>query len=162
MVWLPILEKCIWFGFAALGFASLFNVPVRTLMIIWALGAVGGLVKVSMVHLGANVVIASLCGASLIGFLSIIAAHSKHSPHLVFCIPAVIPMVPGVFAYKMMIGLIHLTGSIDQACYPQILSETVNNALKTFFILLSLSVGVAIPMLVTRKSSSKLITLKRK
>ena len=38
---LMILEKGIWFGFAALGFAILFNVPQRTLLIIWSIGALG-------------------------------------------------------------------------------------------------------------------------
>lgn len=163
MEWLSLLEKGIWLGFAALGFAILFNVPPRTLLIIWLLGALGGLTKFFMMHWGISVILGSFGGASLIGILSIPAAHNKHAPPLVFAIPAVIPMVPGVFAYKMIIGLIKLAGDPSAISYTQTLTETVNNGLKVLFILISLAVGVAIPMLITRKSSVKNITvLKRK
>ena len=98
MEWINFFEKGIWFGFAALGFAILFNVPQRTLLIIWLLAAVGGLTKLFMLNFDLSVIFASFIGASVIGILSIPAAHNKHSPPLVFAIPAVIPMVPGVFA----------------------------------------------------------------
>jgi uncharacterized membrane protein YjjB (DUF3815 family) len=163
MEWLSFFEKGIWFGFAALGFAILFNVPPRTLFIIWLFGALGGLVKLMMMHTGVGVVLASFGGASVIGILSIPAAHNKHAPPLVFAIPAVIPMVPGVFAYRMMFGLIKLAGDPEIGSYQQILSDTVSNGLKVLFILMSLAVGVAIPMLVTRVSSVKHINIiKRK
>jgi uncharacterized membrane protein YjjB (DUF3815 family) len=161
MDWLSFLEKGVWFGFAALGFAVLFNVPPRTLAIIYALAALGGLTKLFMVHCGISVVLASLGGASLIGILSIQAAHNKHAPPLVFAIPAVIPMVPGVFAYKMMLGMIKLANDsgVDSG---QILTDTISNGLKAMFILMCLAVGVAIPMLVTRKSSVKHIKIVKK
>lgn len=160
--WPEILASCPWFGFAALGFAVLFNVPSRTLFIIWLLGATGGLVKLVMLALGLGPVMASLLGASAIGVLSIPAAHNKHAPPMVFSIAAVIPMVPGVFAYRTMIGLVQLTGEVDGA-YQQALSETTNNAAKAIFILMALAVGVALPNIVMRKESAKEIKLgKRK
>ena len=152
--WLEILASIPWFGFAALGFAVLFNVPQRTLLIIWLLGATGGLVKLAMLALGLGPVMASMLGASTIGALSIPAAHNKHAPPMVFSIAAVIPMVPGVFAYRTMIGLLQLTGEVDSA-YQQALSETINNGAKAVFILMALAVGVALPNIVMRKESAK-------
>jgi len=155
---LLFLEKGIWFGFAALGFAVLFNVPVRTLSIIYLLGAVGGLTKLALLQFDAPVVIATFAGATMIGILSISAAHNKHAPPLVFSIPSVIPMIPGAFAYRMMLGLIKLSGtSISTDLYYQTLAETTNNGLKTIFILLALAAGVSIPMLISRKETIKKI-----
>jgi uncharacterized membrane protein YjjB (DUF3815 family) len=158
---LALLEKGIWFGLAALGFGILFNVPRRTLWVIWVLGAIGGLTKVFLLEGGIGVVLASFAGASFIGVLSIQAAHGKHAPPLVFSIPAVIPMVPGAFAYRMMLGFMNLTGDITSENYNELLHQTVNNGLKTLFILMSLAVGVSIPMLATRKESAKVIKLKK-
>jgi len=152
--WLEILASMPWFGFAALGFAVLFNVPPRTLYIIWLLGATGGLVKLVMLGLGLGPVMASFLGASTIGVLSIPAAHNKHAPPMVFSIAAVIPMVPGVFAYRTMIGLVQLTGEVGSA-YQQALSETINNGAKAVFILMALAVGVGLPNIITRKESAK-------
>lgn len=158
MDWIALLEKGFWAGFAALGFAILFNVPQRTLLIIWGLGAVGGLSKFFLLAVDVNIALASLAGASFIGVLSVYASHNKQAPPLVFSIPAVIPMVPGAFAYRMMLGCMELAGkSVDSQTYLVTLAETANNGLKAFFILIAISAGVSIPMLVTRKDTFKRI-----
>ena len=158
MDWIAILIKGFWAGFAAMGFAILFNVPQRTLLVIWAMGAIGGLMKFFLLGLEVNIVLASLGGATLIGILSIYAAHNKQAPPLVFSTPAVIPMVPGAFAYRMMLGCMELANtSINSDTYLKTLAETTNNGLKALFILIALSAGVAIPMLVTRKDTFKRI-----
>ena len=161
MEWITFAEKLIWFGMAALGFSVLFNVPQRTMLSIYLMAAAGGVTKVLLIHFGANVIVGSLAGATLIGLISISAAHNKHAPPLVFAIPAVIPMIPGIFAYRMMLGLIKLSGNIPPESYAQVLSETVSNGLKVMFILMSLAGGVAIPMLITRKESAKHIRFVR-
>jgi uncharacterized membrane protein YjjB (DUF3815 family) len=152
---LEILIKSFWSGIAAIGFAILFNVPKRTLFAIWAMGAMGGLIKFSTMHFDLHIVFASFLGATAVGIASIQMAHMRNSPPLVFSIPSVIPMVPGFFAYKMMLGLIALTTIENTDIYLQTLIETVNNGAKMMFILISLGTGVAIPMLITRKESVK-------
>ena len=157
MYWLEFFEKGIWFGLAAIGFAILFNVPLRTLKMIFIIGAVGGLIKSLMLLTGMNIILASLAGAIAVGIISISAAHNKHAPPMVFAIPSVIPMVPGAFAYKMMLGLMKLSDELPADAYSQVLADTINNGLKATFILLSLALGVAIPILITRKESVKKI-----
>lgn len=154
-------EKCIWFGLAAVGFGVLFNVPSRTLFPVFIMGALGGFTKVVLLHLGINIVAGSLAGATLIGFLSIPFAHIKHAPPPMFAIPAVIPMVPGLLAYRMMLGLINLAADTHPEAYSQILTETTYNGLKVMFILMSLALGVGLPMLITRKESAKEIRFRR-
>ena len=155
MIVLDIIIKSIWAGVAAIGFAILFNVPKRTIYAIAAIGFVGGLVKFSAIHFNLGIVFGSFLGATAVGIFSIQMAHIRKSPPLVFSIPSVIPMVPGFFAYKMMLGLIALTSIENTDAYLQNLIETVNNGAKMAFILLSLGIGVAVPMLLSRKESIK-------
>lgn len=152
---IQILERMIWPGLAAIGFAILFNVPKRTLWVIYAMGAMCGLTKLTALHLGVDIVTASFLGAIVVGFLSIPAAHSKHSPMYVFAIPSVISMIPGAFTYRALLGLMRLTTTMDAATYTDTLQQTTSNGLKAIFILLSLAVGVALPMLITRRESAK-------
>jgi len=161
MEWIFIFEKGIWFGLAATGFAVLFNVPTRTLIAICLMGALGGLTKTIMMHFDFNVIVASFSGATVVGFLSIFFAHDKHAPPPILAIPAVIPMVPGILAYRMMIGLINLAGKLDNTAYLRVLSETTNNGFKVMFILMGLATGVGLPMLITRKESAKDLRFKR-
>ena len=154
MEWILLSEKIIWFGFAAIGFAILFNVPARALPAVFIMGATGGMAKVVLMKFGVDIILATFAGATIIGIFSVYAAHIKHTPPLIFSIPSVIPMVPGAFAYRMMLGFINLSGNQTDG-YSQILESTVNNGLKTFFILLCLAAGVSFPMLITRKESVK-------
>jgi uncharacterized membrane protein YjjB (DUF3815 family) len=155
MILLEILIKSFWAGIAAIGFAILFNVPRRTLLPIWCIGAMGGLIKFTAMNYEMGVVFASFLGAVAVGVLAIQMAHMRNSPPLVFSIPSVIPMVPGIFAYKFMLGMIALTSIEKTDIYLQTLIETVNNGSKMMFVLISLGTGVAIPMLLTRKESIK-------
>lgn len=154
---LLFLEKGIWLGLAAIGFAVLFNVPKRALATIFVIGALGGLVKFFMIEQGIGIVLAAFCGASLIGLISVMAAHNRKAPPMIFAIPAVIPMIPGFFAYKAMVGIIELTAEKDHELYTKLFFETVNNGLSALFVLVALSGGVAIPLLITRKQTIKRI-----
>lgn len=152
---LAFFEKWIWLGCAAVGFGILFNVPQRTLAGIFIMAALGGALKLLIMHLGSGIILASFLGAMSIGFMCVYAAHWRHSPPFVLAIPAVIPMVPGAFAYRTMLGIIRLTGNLDPDVFTQLLQQTVDNGLKAFFVLLALSLGVSTPMLLTRSESVK-------
>ena len=158
---IPVLSKAFWCGWGALGFGILFNVPPRTLFALWIGGAIGGFLKFTLLQLTVGVVFASFVGATAVGMLSIPIAHFRHVPPMIFAIPAVIPMIPGVFAYRTMLGLIKLTGAIGPD-YTNILSDTVNSGVKTLFIIMSLALGVSVPMHVMRQESAKNIRLKIK
>ncbi len=152
---LLIISKSIAAGFAGVGFAILFNVPQRTLFPIGILSALGGIVKFGSMYFEIGIVFASFLAAIIIGIVSIRMAYSKDSPPLVFYIPSVIPLVPGFFIYKMMLGIMSLTSVTDTNVYLQNLIATVNNGTKAIFILISLGIGVAVPMLITRKETIK-------
>ena len=102
-----------------------------------------------------SIVPASFLAAIVIGIVSIQMAHSKNSPPLVFYIPSVIPLIPGFFIYKMMLGFMSLSNITDNDLYVQNLIQTVNFGTKATFILISLGIGVAFPMLITRKETVK-------
>ncbi len=152
---LSILEHLLWPGLASVGFAILFNVPQRTLIVIFGMGAVCGLTKFISMELGLQVISATFLAAIAVGFLSIAAAQNKLSPMYVFAIPSIISTIPGAFAYRTILGLIKLTQDLDSSTYIQVLSDVTSNGLKAVFVLLSISVGVALPMLLTRHESAR-------
>ena len=147
--------KSFWSGVAGIGFAILFNVPKRTLIAIFILGLLGGVIKFGSLYSGMGIVFATFLSASVVGFLSIQTAHWMKSPPMIFSIPAVIPMVPGLLAYKMMLGVISLSNLENSEVYLINLIETVNNGVKSILILIAIAIGVSIPMLLTRKESMK-------
>jgi uncharacterized membrane protein YjjB (DUF3815 family) len=159
--WLDIGLKSFGCGVAALGFGVLFNSPPRALVAI-ALGSLSaGLVKytlMSFVTWNGEVIVTSFVASIVVGLLSLWVAHLRHVPPNIFSIPAVIPLVPGVYAYRTMLGLIGLAGEVGET-YPSVLSETVHNAVITFFVIIAIALGVAVPMHLMRKESVKNIRL---
>ena len=154
---LVFIEKAMWFGCAAVGFAILFNVPTRTLIPIFLMAALGGITKLFFMYWNIGVVFSTFIGCAVIGMLSIFAAHYKHSPPFVFSIPAVIPMVPGTFAYYTMKGFIKLAYNTNPNEFMLLLDNTITNGSKTLFVLMAITIGVYAPMLLTRKESAKQI-----
>lgn len=152
-----LLEKGIWLGFAGIGFAVLFNVPRRTLGAIYIMAGAGGMLKFYLISIEFGFVFASFCGSSLIGFLSVFAAHYRKAPPMTFYLPALIPMVPGFFAYKAMVGVMKLTAEKNLEVHHKLFFDTLNNGLLALFIILALSAGAAVPLLITRKESVKRI-----
>lgn len=157
MDFIPIIEHMIWPALAAVGFAILFNVPRRTLIVILGMGAVCGLVKYLTMIWGLEVITATFLSAIIVGFLSIPAANNRHSPMYVFSIPSIISMIPGAFSYRAILGLVKLTKELSYTEYVDVMQQTTSNGLKAVFVLLSIAVGVALPMLLTRHESARAI-----
>ncbi|MGI9276028.1 MAG: threonine/serine exporter family protein [Endozoicomonas sp.] len=152
MTWM-FIERCLWAAVAALGFATLFTVPVRAFWAVALLAIIGyGLRGVGMMY-GLNLVIATLIASCTMGLLAIQLAHWVHTPTTVFMAPAVIPMVPGVFAYRTMMGLLEI--SSNSSAPVELLSSTANSGLVAMFTLLALAVGVSLPSLLFKNKSVK-------
>jgi uncharacterized membrane protein YjjB (DUF3815 family) len=127
LLW-ALLQEMLLAAVPALGFAMVFNVPLRALRYCALLGAIGRGSRMLMMHAGMNIEWASLLAAILIGIIGIVAA--------------VIPMFPGISAYTAMITVVE----ISHLGYSEALMETmITNFLKASFIVGALSIGLSLP-----------------
>lgn len=126
----------------AVGFALLFNVPPRALRYCAILGATGHTFRFILIHFNMPLVFATFFGASLIGFIGVHFSHRYLAHPKVFTVAAIIPMIPGVYAYKAMISIvqIHHFGWSEE-----LFIEMTNNFINTGFILGALVFGLALP-----------------
>ncbi|MGI9280226.1 MAG: threonine/serine exporter family protein [Endozoicomonas sp.] len=154
-----LIEKCCWAALAAMGFATLFTTPLRAFWATALLAAVGYGLRGMALHFGLDLLTSTLLASCTMGLLAIQLAHWVHTPTTVFMAPAVIPMVPGVFAYRSMMGLMEM--SQTSTFSTDLLMQTISYGLNTVFILLSLAVGVTIPSLLFKNRSVKDIRLLR-
>lgn len=152
MDWLSFIHYSLLGGSAATGFSILFNVPKRTLLPIFIMGMISISLKFFLLQIGVTIIPTSFVCAATIGIISIIIASQKKSPPLVFAIPAVIPMIPGVYTYKCMLGIMKLSNSTT-ADFNEILAQTLHNGLNAAFIIMTLAIGVSLPTIILRKDS---------
>jgi uncharacterized membrane protein YjjB (DUF3815 family) len=146
-----LLGDALWSGIAALGFGLLFNVPPRLLVGCVVCGALGHATRaLTMEVFGFNIEPATLAGAIVVGLLAVYFARRLNAPALIFATTGAIPMVPGSFAFRAMLGLIQIA-SADPSTIMPVLSEAAINVVKTTMILAALALGTAMPTLLFRR-----------
>ncbi len=151
-LWL-LLQNAFWAGVAALGFAILFNVPLRTLPGCALGGAMAYLIRTALtVQTGlVGVETATLAGATTVGFLGVIFGRLWHVPAVVFVVPGVMPLMPGSQAFSTMVDIVILATGDMTVITETLLVEAAINAIKTMLILCAIAGGIAIPSLLLRR-----------
>lgn len=144
---IEILLKGFACGVAALGFGILFNAPRRSLWMLSLVGLVGGIFKFGLMlpEIGARIVLATFMASLAIGFMGVFLGNWRKMIPMMITIPSVIPLVPGAFAYKAMLGLMSLN-EFPAGSYSDAVNQTVYHGVMTLFVLLSISIGVTIPL----------------
>ena len=95
-----------------------------------------------MMHFGLPIEWATFFAATLVGLIGVHWSHRFLAHPKVFTVAALIPMVPGVFAYKAMIAMVE----INHLGYsPELIATCMEIFLKAMFIIAGLAVGLAVP-----------------
>ena len=147
---------------AAAGFAVLFNVPPQ-LLLVTALG--GGLAVTTrgllaidhsyalfgctLAWKGLGIEAAAAIAALVAGTWGVLWSHRLVTPSSVLSVPAVIPLVPGVFAYKTLMNLVNIN-HVDASQRDAALVATFEFGLKASLIIIGIALGVSIPRMINR------------
>jgi len=154
-----LFADAFWAAVAAFGFAVLFNVPYRTLIGCAACGALGHASRTFLINSGLpgvdHIITATLIGATVVGILGFLLARRYLMPTIIFTVSGVIPMFPGIFAYRAMLDILQITGIINIGTTGPVdlilLNEVIPNLLITAFMLAALALGIAAPTLLFRR-----------
>lgn len=139
---LLLINDMLFSAVPAVGFAMLFNVPHKALSRCALLGAAGHGLRTLLVYFGVPLVFGTFLGAALIGFIGVLLAKSFRAHPKVFTVAGIIPMIPGVYAYRSMIALFE----IHQLGYsPERFAHLLDNFVLTAFLLTALVFGLALP-----------------
>ena len=157
-LFLHFLKDFFFAFFVAIGFVSLFNTHKKVLLIVGLLGNLVHSVKF-LLHagIGLGLITSTLSGTVLIGLLGIVLAHRVHTPPVVFTMPACITMIPGLYAYRTMLGFIKLTDESGLSRTTQDLENTVHYFVLTASLLFTLAIGISIGVLLFRQDSVKML-----
>jgi uncharacterized membrane protein YjjB (DUF3815 family) len=146
------LQNFVCGGLAAAGFGALFNIAFRALPWCAATGALAVAVRTIAVGLGWNLVAASFFAALAVGGAVLLLPPppgvSRDVLHVVGCIP----MLPGGFAAKAILGLFATTqhpGANEE------MLTALSDTLRVVFIIGALGTGLAIPTLLRQIRGTK-------
>ena len=108
----PLWQHFIFAGLATCGFAIFFNVQPKLLLWVSPIGALGWVVYVLGVFNYENPMIYSFTAAALISLCSEVLARRLKQPAIIFVIPGILPLVPGVGLYQTVYAIMFKKYSI--------------------------------------------------
>ena len=151
---LDMLGDGFWAAVATVGFASLSRPTGQILCMAAFLAALGRMSRLALMqaaHLG--IVSATLLAAMFIALCSMPFAKRLRTPAEMFVFPALLPMIPGMFAYQAILATLRFMRAGGGPEGLALLSDIVFNGLTALFVLCALAIGSTVPLLIFHRES---------
>jgi len=149
-----LLHQTLFGGLAAMGFGVLFNIGPRALPWCGLSGALALAVRTAGLNLGWSLEAASFAAALAVGGVVQLIQHRIGVSRNTLDVAGCIPMVPGGFAAKAILGLFALTAPVPKNA-DETLIQSVIYLLRVTFTIGAIGTGVAIPALLLRVRRGK-------
>ena len=157
ITFLLILSKALFASVTALGFGLISNPPRRALAAVVLTAFLGYFTRATMLdfaHL--HIFISCFVSALVMGSCGLIFGRLTRTPATVIYIPALLPMIPGMYAYKAIFAMLKYMNHIEMVDNAIYIDQFVVNFTYVIGILLTLAIGSIMPMFVFTKTANSL------
>lgn len=151
-----IFEDGLFAAIAAIGFSSISNTPRRAYLTCGLIAAIGHAIRyvLMMPELGGmHIIAASALAAFAIGVLAVLLAPRIKCPAEVCFFPALLPMIPGMYAYRAVEALLSCLYHTSEEPFNHYFYLLEYNGLTCLFIILGMVIGATIPVFLFKKLS---------
>lgn len=151
-----IIDDALFSAIAAIGFAAISNPPKRAYAvcaIIAALGHAGRFALMTFPACPMHIVPATLIASLAVGSSAVFLSPISKTPAETCLFPALLPMIPGIYAYKAFGGLAICVLSGSEEAFSHYFYLFAQNGLMCLSLLLCMVVGGTIPMFLFKKIS---------
>ena len=151
-----IIEDGVFAAIAAIGFSSISNTPRRAYLMCGLIAAIGHSIRyVLMLPAlgGMHIIAASTIASFVIGILAVLFAGRIKCPAEVCFFPALLPMIPGMYAYRTVEALISCLSLVQEQVFSHYLYLLAYNGLTCAFIILGMVIGATVPVFLLKKLS---------
>ena len=149
MIMTDILLDGFFAAIAAIGFGSISNVPVQAFKGCALLAAAGHATRFVLTHAcGWGLIPAAFIGALVIGFFAPKASRHWRIPAEALAFPALLPMIPGMYAYRSVEGLLQCIMSKDAETFTHAFYLFSYNGMVCVIIVILMVLGATVPIIV--------------
>lgn len=153
---LDVLQDAFFAAIAAVGFAAISNPPKKAFLLCAVIAAVGHSARLLMMDdsfFGMHIVLASTIASFIVGLLSVVLCPLGRMPAETCLFPSLLPMIPGIYAYKCFGGLMMCLSHGHENDFEHYFFLFANNGLTCLFILLGMVVGGTLPIFLFKRIS---------
>ena len=155
-IFINIIEDGVFAAIAAIGFSSISNTPRRAYLMCGLIAAIGHSIRYVLMlpALGAmHIIAASTIASFVIGILAVLFAGRIKCPAEVCFFPALLPMIPGMYAYRTVEALISFLRHVQEQALSHYLYLLAYNGLTCAFIILGMVIGATVPVFLLKRLS---------
>ena len=149
-----ILQDALFAAIAAIGFAAISRPPRRACLWSALIAAVGHSARFVLMNCaGLHITAATTLASFIVGLLAVFLSPVAKMPAETCFFPALLPMIPGIYAYKAFGGLAMCVLNDSAGGFDRYFSLFAQNAIVCLCILLGMVVGATLPIFIFAKTS---------
>lgn len=153
-----ILQDAFFAAIAGVGFASISNPPRQAYKYCALIAALGHATRYVLTHNPygeMNLIGASIVASLVVGVLTVFLASRAKCPAETFSFPALLPMIPGMYAYRAIEALLFCLTNAEEAAFNHYFYLLAYNGLTCAFIVLGMVTGATVPIFLFKNTSFK-------
>jgi uncharacterized membrane protein YjjB (DUF3815 family) len=151
---LKVVQDALFAAIAAIGFAAISNPPKVAFKYCALISAVGHALRFTLVTLlGLHVVWGSSISAFVIGCMAVFSARKVKCPPETFAYPSLLPMIPGMYAYRSLQAFLMVLGQKDESAFSHYAYLLQYNGTTCAFIIFAMVLGQMIPIFLFKNRS---------
>ena len=151
-----ILQDGFFAAIAAIGFASISNPPRRAYAYCALIAAIGHSIRYILTHNNVyqvHIIVASTIAAFFIGLTAVYLAPKAKCPAETCFFPALLPMIPGMYAYRTIGALLLCLYHQEEEIFTHYLYLLTYNGFTCVFIILGMVIGATVPIFMFKNIS---------
>ncbi|MCM1290544.1 MAG: threonine/serine exporter family protein [Prevotella sp.] len=150
-----IFQDALFSAMAAIGFAAISRPPHRAYIYCALIAAIGHSFRYVMINssMEIHIIPATFIAAFIIGLGAVFVSPLSKIPAETYLFPSLLPMIPGIYAYKTFAGLAMCMFSSGQESFNHSFFLFVSNGITCGCILLCMVIGSVIPIFMLKKIS---------
>lgn len=148
-VLLHFLKDAVLAAMAAIGFGAISRIPHRAYLWCGLIAALGHSLRFLLMLPGfthMHILVATSIAAFVVGILAVFASPLAKTPAEAYLFPSLLPMIPGIYAYKSFGGAIMCILGNGRESFDFYFYQFADNGFVCLAIILAMSIGATVPI----------------